>query len=179
MSAAAAAGSAGDTSDRPAPKLVLDLLNGFRSSKVLFTLVKLGIPDLIAQQPQQQVSLAALAKLLAGSAACQAAGGTEPSHDGLGRLLDAAVGLGLLNGDRQGYWLADVTKAYLLSVRGTAADLDPVFACCAMAVVLGLLKGDRQGYWLADVTKAYLLSVSALTLVLGSCNKLCWPADIH
>lgn len=114
---AAAASSAGDTSDRPAPNLVLDLLNGFRSSKVLFTLVKLGIPDLITQQPQQQVSLTGLAKLLAGSKACAAAEGAEPSHDGLGRLLDAAVSLGLLAGNRQGYWLMDVTKAYLLSVR--------------------------------------------------------------
>lgn len=126
----AAAGTAGDTSDvdRPAPKLVLDLLNGFRSSKVLFTLVKLGIPDLIAQQPQQQVSLAALAKLMAGSAACQAAGGAEPSHDGLGRLLDASVSLGLLCGDRQGYWLADVTQAYLLSVRRAAAVWHKIWA---------------------------------------------------
>jgi hypothetical protein len=88
--------------------------------------VKLGVPDVIAQQPQQQVSLVALAKLLAGSAACQAAGGAEPSHDGLGRVLDAAVSLGLLSGDRQGYWLTDVTRAYLLSVRAVAADADPV-----------------------------------------------------
>lgn len=109
--------TAADAADPPAPKLVLDLLNGFRSSKVLFTLVKLGVPDLIARQPQQQVSLAALAALLAASPACKAAGGAEPSHDGLGRLLDAAVSLGLLGGDHQGYWLTDVTKAYLLSVR--------------------------------------------------------------
>jgi hypothetical protein len=102
--------------DLTAPKLVLDLLNGFRSSKVLFTLVKLGVPDLIAHQPQQQVSLAALAALLAASPACKAAGGAEPSHDGLGRLLDAAVSLGLLGGDGKSYWLTEVTKAYLLSV---------------------------------------------------------------
>lgn len=70
MSAAAA-----DAPDPPGPKLVLDLLNGFRSSKVLFTLVKLGVPDLISQQPQQQVSLAALARLIAASPVCAAAGG--------------------------------------------------------------------------------------------------------
>lgn len=103
--------------DPPAPKLVLDLLNGFRSSKVLFTLVKLGVPDLIAQQSPELVSLEAAAKLLAVSPACKAAGGAEPSHDGLGRLLDAAVSLGLLHGNRKGYGLTDVTKAYLLAVR--------------------------------------------------------------
>lgn len=101
----------------PSPKLVLDLLNGFRSSKVLFTLVKLGIPDLLAQQ-QQHVSLDDLVKLkqLSNSPVCRAAGGAEPSTDGLGRLCDAAVSLGLLGGNRQGYCLTDVTQAYLLSV---------------------------------------------------------------
>lgn len=98
------------------PKLVLDLLNGFRRSKMLFVLVKLGVPDLIAGQQRQQVSLEGLARLIAASPACAAAGGAEPSHDGLGRLLDAAVGFGLLAGDRSGYYLTDVTKAYLLSV---------------------------------------------------------------
>lgn len=98
------------------PDLVLGLLNGFRASKVLFTLVKLGIPDLIGQQQQQLVPLPALAKALAG--ASPAGADQEPSHDGLGRLLDAAVSLGLLRGDQQqGYGLTAVTSAYLLSVR--------------------------------------------------------------
>jgi hypothetical protein len=99
----------------PPPDVVLNLLNGFRASKVLFTLVKLGIPDLIGQQQQQPVPLPALASALAGASPNECA---EPSHDGLGRLLDASVSLGLLCGDQQqGYGLTDVTKAYLLSVR--------------------------------------------------------------
>lgn len=100
------------------PDLVLGLLNGFRASKVLFTLVKLGIPDLIGQQQQQQqpVPLPALAEALAGASPVCA--DQEPSHDGLGRLLDAAVSLGLLCGDQhQGYGLTGVTRAYLLTVR--------------------------------------------------------------
>lgn len=103
----------------PAPKIILDLLNGFRSSKVLFTLVKLGVIDCIGQQQphQEHISLPALCKLVAASPACKPAGGAEPSHDGLGRLLDAAVSLGLLKGNRQlGYGLSEVSKAYLLSV---------------------------------------------------------------
>lgn len=119
----------------PSPKLVLDLLNGFRSSKVLFVLVKLGIPDLIEQKQKQQqqqtpqqthlVSAEDLAKSLAASPAAARAfakagpGGVvaEPSIDGLTRLLDAAVGLDLLGGGKAqgGYSLTDVTKAYLLS----------------------------------------------------------------
>jgi hypothetical protein len=39
--------------------------------------------------------------------------GAEPSHDGLGRLLDAAVSLQLLGGSREGYYLTDLAAAYL------------------------------------------------------------------
>lgn len=90
----------------PAVAPVLDLLNGFRKSKVLFTLVQLGICDLLAQK-QQQLSLVQLARLLATN------GPPAPSHDGLGRLLDAAVSLQLLGGNREGYYLTDIAKAYL------------------------------------------------------------------
>lgn len=91
----------------PDPSPILDLLNGFRRSKVLFTLVGLGIPRIIFDK--QQIGLVPLARLLAKN------GEQEPSHDGLARLLDASVSLGLLGGNREeGYYLTAVAKTYLV-----------------------------------------------------------------
>lgn len=45
-----------DEEDRPSPSPILDLLNGFRRSKVLFTLTSLQIPDLLANAGQQHTS---------------------------------------------------------------------------------------------------------------------------
>jgi hypothetical protein len=52
------------------------------------------------------LSLQQLARLLSKD-------GAEPSHDGLGRLLDAAVSLQLLGGSREGYYLTDLAHTHL------------------------------------------------------------------
>jgi hypothetical protein len=113
---------------------------------VLFTLVSLGVCDLLhrgpqQQQQQQQQHIAHTASNTLNpttSAAAAAAGsssssggngrhtltlqqlarqltkdGAEPSHDGFGRLLDAAVSLRLLGGNRDGYYLTDLAATYL------------------------------------------------------------------
>jgi hypothetical protein len=111
---------------------------------VLFTLVSLGICDLLQQGPQQQQQQQQQHNNLDSSsnpagttsaAAAAAAGnsssnsrhtlslqqlarllikdGAEPSHDGLGRLLNAAVSLQLLGGSRAGYYLTDLAVTYL------------------------------------------------------------------
>ena len=66
----------------PDPSVVLDLIEAFRRSKVLFTAVRLGVFDALAAGPK---SCAALAAELPANA------------DALERLLDACVGLGLLD----------------------------------------------------------------------------------
>eukprot|EP00775_Hariotina_reticulata_P007296 gene7296-7509_t len=93
--------------NRPSADPILELLNGFRKSKVLFTLTSLNVPELIARSNQERLTASQLARLLARGP------GTAPSIDGLSRLLDAAVGLGLLVGGREGYGLNDVARTYL------------------------------------------------------------------
>jgi acetylserotonin N-methyltransferase len=82
----------------PAP--VLDLLEAFRRSKVMFAGISLGIFDRLADGP---ASLAALARDL------------RADPDALGRLLGACVCLGLLKRDGQNYANAPVAAAYLCS----------------------------------------------------------------
>ncbi|KAF6262802.1 O-methyltransferase-domain-containing protein [Scenedesmus sp. NREL 46B-D3] len=95
-----------DAEELPSAAPVLDLLNGFRKSKVLFTLVSLGVCDLLHRNSRHTLSLQQLARLLSQD-------GAEPSHDGLGRLLDAAVSLQLLGGSRDGFYLTDLAQTYL------------------------------------------------------------------
>jgi len=94
--------------NRPSADSILELLNGFRKSKVLFTLTSLNVPELIARSNQETLTASQLARLLARDAFT-----ALPSLDGLGRLLDAAVSLGLLMGGREGYGLTDVARTYL------------------------------------------------------------------
>lgn len=82
------------------PSPVLELLNGFRKSKVMFAAASLGVFDALADGPKPA---AALAKELA----CDA--------DALQRLLDACVGLGLLNRTDAGYANTPTASAYLTS----------------------------------------------------------------
>ncbi|KAF8062796.1 hypothetical protein HT031_004126 [Scenedesmus sp. PABB004] len=101
-----------DASSLPSPAPVMELLNGFRKSKVLFTLVSLGVFDAVAAAPGRAgLTLPALARALSARR-----GGAEPSLDGLGRLCDAGVALGLLDGDRgAGYRPTPLAAAYLTS----------------------------------------------------------------
>jgi acetylserotonin N-methyltransferase len=80
------------------PTVVLDLLEAFRRSKTMFAAVSLGVFDALAAGTKP---LDALARQLGANA------------DGLERLLDACVGLKLLERDRDGYRNTAAADAYL------------------------------------------------------------------
>jgi acetylserotonin N-methyltransferase len=83
---------------RPDPGIVLDLLQAFRCSKAMFAAVSLGVFDALAAGSK---SLQVLADEL------------KANPDALERLLDACVGLQLLDRDHQGYRNTPVASAYL------------------------------------------------------------------
>jgi acetylserotonin N-methyltransferase len=82
----------------PDPAPILELLDGFRCSKVMFAGVSLGVFDRLARGP---APLDVLARDL----------GAEP--DALRRVLDACVGLGLLTRGDKGYANSPAASAYL------------------------------------------------------------------
>jgi acetylserotonin O-methyltransferase len=83
---------------RPDPGIVLDLLQAFRCSKVMFAAVSLGVFDALVAGPK---SLSLLAVEMKANA------------DALERLLDACVGLQLLDRDERGYRNSLAASAYL------------------------------------------------------------------
>lgn len=82
-----------------APQPVLDLIEGFRRSKVMFTAVSLGVFERLAEGPEEAYAVS----LHIGA-----------SEDTAARLLDACVSLGLL--DKRGtlYSNSDLATVYLL-----------------------------------------------------------------
>jgi acetylserotonin O-methyltransferase len=82
----------------PDPKVVLDLLEAFRRSKTMFAAVSLGIFDALAGGPKTAGTLA---------------GDLKANADALGRLLDACVGLGLIERTTNGYANSPAAAAYL------------------------------------------------------------------
>jgi acetylserotonin N-methyltransferase len=84
----------------PDPTIVLDLLQAFRWSKTMFAAVELGVFDALDAEP---LGLSSLAERLS----C--------SVDGLERLVDACVGLGLLTKSGGVYANTPVAAAYLCS----------------------------------------------------------------
>ncbi|HEV3204896.1 MAG TPA: class I SAM-dependent methyltransferase [Gemmataceae bacterium] len=82
----------------PDPGIVLDLLEAFRCSKVMFAAVSLGVFDALESGPK---SLGELALEL------------QANSDALERLLDACVGLQLLGHDGSGYRNSPVATTYL------------------------------------------------------------------
>ena len=70
------------------PTIVLDLLQAFRCSKVMFSGVSLGVFDALAAGPKTLPALA---------------GELHANPDALERLLDACVGLQLFDRDDRGY----------------------------------------------------------------------------
>src|SRR5262249_11867415 len=82
----------------PDPSPVLDLIDAFRCSKVMFAGVSLGVFDRLAQGP---APLEVLARDLGADA------------DALRRLLDAAVGLGLLTRSGADYANSPAAATYL------------------------------------------------------------------
>lgn len=88
------------TDKPPDPTPVLELLQAYRNSKVMFAAVTLGVFDRLAGGA---APLSVLARDL----------GAVP--DALGRLLDACVGLGLLTRNGNGYTNTATAAAYLCS----------------------------------------------------------------
>jgi acetylserotonin N-methyltransferase len=82
----------------PDPSVVLDLLEAFRRSKVMFAAVSLGIFDALEGRPRSSAELAGALGLHRGATA---------------RLLDAAVGLKLLDRRGDGYANTPAASTYL------------------------------------------------------------------
>jgi acetylserotonin O-methyltransferase len=90
--------SAPDSSSIPDPSPIMDLIEAFRRSKVMFAAVSLGIFDLLEGEPVNAVPLAAELRVE-----------VEP----LERLLDACVGLKLLRRNGASYKNEPVASTYL------------------------------------------------------------------
>ena len=84
----------------PDPAILLDLLEAFRRSKTLFAAVSLGVFDTLG---------------IADATVEQLAQKLSASTDALERLLDACVGLGLLNKSEDMYSNTKLATHYLLS----------------------------------------------------------------
>lgn len=84
--------------DAPDPSPVLDLIEAFRRSKAMFTAVSLGVFDRLEKAPETAEALAARLQVQA-----------EP----LARLLDACVGLALLQRNGGMYSNTPVANTYL------------------------------------------------------------------
>jgi acetylserotonin N-methyltransferase len=87
------------TSTRPEPAPVVDLIEAFRRSKVMFAAVSLGIFDLLERAPSD---LQTLAHSLGANA------------DALERLLDSCVSLGFLEKEHGRYSNLPVASTYLV-----------------------------------------------------------------
>lgn len=85
---------------RPDPAVVLDLLEAFRRTKTMFAAVALGVFDALAASPRTGPALAVELKC---------------DGDALGRLLDACVGLLLLQKNGEHYENTPAATAYLTS----------------------------------------------------------------
>ncbi len=90
----------------PSPDVVLDLIQAFRRSQVMFTAVKMGIFDRLHQRPSNAADLAAA---------------IGADLDAFERLLDACAALGLL-AKRDGVW-ANEPAADLYLRRGSPHTL--------------------------------------------------------
>ncbi|MGH9354553.1 MAG: class I SAM-dependent methyltransferase [Terriglobia bacterium] len=83
---------------QPDPSPIIDLIDGFRRSEIMFTAVSLGIFDRLAEGDADVTALARA---------------TGSNGDALERLLDACVGLGLLRKRSGKYANQPVADAYL------------------------------------------------------------------
>jgi acetylserotonin N-methyltransferase len=92
--------AASGNSPLPNPAIVLDLLEAFRRSKTMFAAVTLGVFDALESGQKSTAALAAR---------------FSADPDALGRLLDACVGLGLLERAGDAYANTPVASTYLTS----------------------------------------------------------------
>ena len=97
-------------SESLSPNALLELATGYQRSKILFAVIELQIPRLLAGGPLPCDAIAARL-------------GADPVA--IDRLLQAAVALGLLTRDGDGFGNAPDTARYL--VRGTPGDLGDLF----------------------------------------------------
>jgi acetylserotonin N-methyltransferase len=84
---------------KPNPAPILELIDAFRKSKTMFTAVTLGIFDFLEHGAQEVAALAAA---------------THTQREPLERLLEACVGLGLLERYGKAFVNAEISKAYLV-----------------------------------------------------------------
>ncbi|HXE15519.1 MAG TPA: class I SAM-dependent methyltransferase [Bryobacteraceae bacterium] len=84
----------------PDPSPILDLIQAFRRSKVMFTAVSLGIFDKLQSNPANAAELAT-------SLQC--------NPDALERLLDSCIALGFLSRSDGKYTNTEISSAYLVS----------------------------------------------------------------
>jgi acetylserotonin N-methyltransferase len=84
--------------NKPDPTIVLNLLQAFRASKVMFAAVSLGLFDALSARAKPVEDLADELRL---------------NRDALERILDACVGLGLLGQTNQRYNNTEAAAAYL------------------------------------------------------------------
>jgi acetylserotonin O-methyltransferase len=114
------------TADRSSPAPILDLINAFRWSKVMFTAVSMGIFDILHGRDAAIAELTAETKAEAGA---------------LERLLDAACALGLLRKKDGRYRNTEVAERYLR--RGSPETLTGYILYSDR--ILFRLWGDLQG----------------------------------
>jgi acetylserotonin N-methyltransferase len=84
--------------DAPDPSVILDLIESLRRSKTMFAAVSLGVFDALSAGPQSSAALAEILKVNA---------------DALRRLLDACVGLRLLERTGDTHEITPASRAYL------------------------------------------------------------------
>ncbi len=116
----------------PDPTIVLDLMTAFRTSKVMFAAVSLGVFDALAAGPKTAAALGAE---------------LDANPDSLGRLLDVCVGLKLLKRTSVGqtFLSASADSAIGTAAMGKTADKNvcPTYANTPAATAY-LTKSSRR-----------------------------------
>jgi acetylserotonin N-methyltransferase len=87
-----------DETQVPDPGVILDLIESFRRSKTMFAAVSLGVFDALSSGPRGRAELAST---------------LDADPEALGRLLDACVGLRLLDRHADGYENTPAATTYL------------------------------------------------------------------
>ncbi|XP_048851528.1 acetylserotonin O-methyltransferase 2 isoform X3 [Brienomyrus brachyistius] len=161
------------------PYRLLEYLNGFRVSKVIFSACELGVFDLLAQS-QKPLSAETVAQEL------------DISADGAERLLDALVGVGILEveaaEDKALYSATDVSNTYLTKTGGKSLHGMTVYLSQTVYPLWGNLtetvrEGKNQnektfGIPSEDIFKAIYRSDEEMLKFMGLMNSA-WAIDGH
>nr|XP_023668207.1 acetylserotonin O-methyltransferase-like isoform X1 [Paramormyrops kingsleyae] len=161
------------------PSRLLEYLNGFRVSKVIFSACELGVFDLLAQS-QKPLSAEAVAQEL------------RISADGAERLLDALVGIGLLEveaAEREALYSAtELSNTYLTRTGGKSLHGMTVYLSQTVYPLWGNLtetirEGKNQnektfGIPSEDIFKAIYRSDEEMLKFMGLMNST-WAIDGH